>query len=326
MWDFKLLKATQTIEKTMAFMIYRLAMYFVLSLVLVFGILAGTGSGLILDSLFSSPGFFVRIGGFAGFAVFGLVLYWFRSSWFFSMKAPHLVLLNDSIENAFVQQGWAQVRHARSRVSERFTSATELSALDKRIRAVLACLHKQSTGVGQWLSGLKNTNYSRVLARIAEIPATRMDEMIIADCLRNLKHSHSAAAIAALALFAPHFGRLFKNAWILLMLKYTVAFGIFLLMLSPVGWIDEIIPVEFGNWTYVFALLLTWPIKSALLDPIAFAAILGVFLELTQGQTPDPDLESQLARDCPDFASIRNMAEFLDKTASRTTADDQAEN
>ena len=315
MWDFKLLKATQTLEKTMAYMIYRLAMYIVLSLVLVFGILAGTGFGLILDSLFSSPGFFVRIGGFAGFVLFGFVLYWFRSSWFFSMKAPHIALLNESIDNAFVQQGWAQVGHGRSRVSERFSSSTDLFALDKRIKGVLACLYNRSTVIGQRLSGFKDTILSRVLRRIAEIPATQMDEIIVADCLRNPERSHSAAAAAALTIFARHFGRLFKNAWILLILKYVVAFVIFLLMLSPIGWIDGIIPVEFGKWTYVFALLLTWPIKSALLDPIVLAAMLNVFLALPRGQEPDSDLESQLAHDCSDFASIQKQAEFLDKTS-----------
>ncbi|MGH8548969.1 MAG: hypothetical protein ACRERU_10290 [Methylococcales bacterium] len=314
MWDFKLLKATQTLEKTMAYMIYRLAMYLLLSLALVFGILAGIGTGLILDS-FTSSGVFSGIGGTAGLAMTILILYWFRGTWFYFIKAPHIVLLNEAIGEAFVQQGLAQVAHARSRVGERFCSSTHLYTLDNRIKAVLTYLFRRCTGAGKWLVRLEDTLFSRLIGRVLEVPITYVHEVIIAECLKDLTRSASAVATTALALYAQNFDRLFKNASVLLALKYLAALVIFILMLAPIGWIDEIIPVEFGNWTYVFALLFTWPIKSALFDPIALAALMGVFADLVRGQSIAPDWEAKLASDSPEFASIKRQAEFLDRSS-----------
>ncbi|MCI0666655.1 MAG: hypothetical protein L0Y43_01210 [Methylococcaceae bacterium] len=310
----------------MAYMIYRLAMYLVLSLVLVFAILAGTGTGLILDSFATNSSFFSGIGGIAGFAIFGFVFYWFRDTWLYSMKAPHVALLNEAIEERIVQQGRAQVAHAQNRVSERFSSAANLYTLDKRTKAVLAHLFRRCNAIGQRLSGLGDTIFSRLIARIAETSASYVHETILAECLKDTTRSASSVATAALVLYAQNFDRLFKNALALLALKYFAATVIYLLMLAPVGWIDEIIPVELGGWAYVLALLLTWPIKSALFDPIALAAMLGVFQDLTRGQSPDSDWEVRLASESPEFASIKKQAEFLEATSDNTNTSGEARN
>lgn len=312
MWDFKLLDATRAVEKTMAYMIYRLAMYLVLSLILVFAILAGAGTGLILDSLFRTSGFFGGIGGVVGFVVFAFILYWFRGNWFYSMKAPHLVLLNESMNEAVVQHGWAQVGHARSQVRERFSTAAELHTLDKRVKAVLADLFGHCTGLGKRVSGYGDTPFSRSIGRIMEAPAMYTHEVIIAHCLKDGTCSASAAAVRALVLYAQNFNRLFKNALALLVLKYSGAFCIFLLMLAPVGWIDEFLPVDFGNWIYVFALLLTWPLKSALFDPIVLVAMVGVFADSASEQNAKMDWESKLVAQSAAFAKIKKQAEFVD--------------
>jgi hypothetical protein len=298
----------------MAYMIYRLAMYLLLSLTLVFGILAGTGTGLMMDS-FTTSSFFSGVGGVAGLAIPVFILYWFRGAWFFSMKAPHIVLLNEALGEAFVQQGLAQIAHARSRVGERFSSATHLFTLDKRIKAVLTFLFRECTGVGQQLSRFEENAFFKWIGRIAEIPLTDVHEVIIAECLKDLTRSASAVATTALSLYAENFSRLCKNAFVLLALKYFAALVIFWVMLAPIGWLDEIIPVEFGKWTYVFALLFTWPIKSALFDPIVLAALIGVYADLTRGQTVAPEWEAKLANDSPEFASLKKQAEFLDRTS-----------
>jgi hypothetical protein len=318
MWDFKLLKATQTLEKTMAYMIYRLGMYLVLSLVLIFGILAGTGFGLILDSMFSKSDFFVGVGGIAGFVVFAFIFYWFRGSWLFSMRAPHVALLNEALGEATTPQGWSQVAHGRRRVSERFSTADELLVLDKRIKATLAYLFRRSTAIGQKLSGLGDSTSSRLLARIAEIPAAFSDEIILGYCLNDSSRSASAAAITGLTLFAQNFRRLFRNAIALLTFKYLITFIIFLLMLSPVGWVDQIIPVEFGYWRYVFAALMTWPLKSALFDPIVVAAMMQVFADVTAGQHIEPNWVADLAEHSPEFAGLKNQAEYLEAVAAKS--------
>lgn len=323
MWDFKLLKATQTLEKTMTYMIYRLAMYLLLSLVLLFGIVAGTGSGLILDSMGSSSQFLVRAGGILGLLIFSLILYWFRGPWFFSMRAPHIGLLNEAAEDALKQQGWAQVEYARELITRRFGNSAELFTLDRRIRAVLAHLFLKLNPIGQKLAGIERTPFSAVLFNIIEIPATYVHEVVISYCLKAQNRSASAAALTALNLYGRNFNRLFKNAVVLLLLKYAIVLIIYLAMLSPVDWIDDIFPVDFGNWRYIFAALLTWPIKSALFDPITIAAMITLFHELSQGQDEDPELHAKLAEDCPEFASLIRQSDFLE---SQSEAAEESEN
>ncbi|MGH8552982.1 MAG: hypothetical protein ACRERS_06770, partial [Methylococcales bacterium] len=291
-----------------SYVIYRLAMYVLLSLALIFGIVAGTGTGLFLDSMFATPGMFVRIGGFAGFTIVAVVLYGFRANWLFSIKAPHVALLNES----GIQPGWARVVEARKLVRKRFSTSAELHTLDKRIQAVLAFLFKQNTGLGQRIAKLDTTMFSRLVSVIAEIPATYVHEIILSECLKDATRSASGAAVGALSLYAQNFQRLFNNQSILFSLKGVAWLVIFVLMLTPVGWVDEIIPAEFGIWSYVFALLLSWPIKSSLFDPIGVAAMLGVFSDLTRAQTIDPQWERKLTEQSAQFASLKKRAEFLD--------------
>ena len=91
MWDFKFLSATQTLEKTMAYVMYRLVMYLVLSLFLVMAMLLGSGTGLMMGSmaagadpttLATQGGGGGEVSGVIGFAVFAFLLYLFRGTWF----------------------------------------------------------------------------------------------------------------------------------------------------------------------------------------------------------------------------------------------------
>ena len=330
MWDFKLLNATQTLEKTMAYVMYRLVMYLVLSLFLVIAMLLGSGTGLMMGSmaagaepitLATQGGGEGEVSGVIGFAVFALLLYLFRGTWFHAIKVPHIVLLQKSETLA----GWVQIGYAKSRAKERFPNAGELSTLDTRIRGSLAYLGGQTTGFGRWFSRLGDGTAARVVTGISAGLMTLTHEVIVARCLKDASRSASAVAAESLVYYGQNFEKLFRNSLVLLVVKYAVALALFVLILAPVGWLDEALPVNFGNWTYVFALLLTWPIKSAVIDPIGLVAMINLYSDLTEGQSPDAQWEEKLGTECDDFSRIKKQAEYADKKSNGGSNPDSKE-
>ncbi|HXU57334.1 MAG TPA: hypothetical protein VN710_01225 [Verrucomicrobiae bacterium] len=58
----------------------------------------------------------------------------------------------------------------------------------------------------------------------------------------------------------------------------------------------------------MFALLFTWSLKAALLEPFAIACLMQVYFRAIAGQSPDPEWEERLAQLSRKFAKLKDRA------------------
>ena len=58
----------------------------------------------------------------------------------------------------------------------------------------------------------------------------------------------------------------------------------------------------------MFALLFTWSLKAALLEPFAIACLMQVYFRAIEGQAPDPEWEERLAQLSRKFAGLKDRA------------------
>lgn len=322
MFDFRILRATQVVEKTMAYTIYRLALYLGLSFGFVVATIAGVGMGLMVGAFFRESVFFISVTAIAGFAAFGAVLYFSRGSWLYRVKAPHLVIINESMDERVVQHGWSQVVYARQLVNSRFEGASDLRCLYEAIQGFLLDLVETRTERGsKLLQGLARLP-GFVRERLVLFPLCGIAEVILSCCFRHRDQSVSVAVGDAMAVCARNFRVLLRNVLALFALNILASLAVYMLVLAPVGWLEELLPVAIGGWKYVLALLLVWPVKAAVFDPVVSAAMIDLFERVADSQPVDTPFRSGLAGDSEIFAQL--LAE-ADAEHAETSGDSDAE-
>ncbi len=308
MFEFKLLQATQIVEKTMAYTIYRLSLYLALSLGFVFATILGTGTQLMVGSFSRTPDSVGAVGGIVGFMLFGIVLYLFRGHWLYAVKAPHIVLLNDSMDESIVQQGWGQVRNAKQRVRNQYPNAAVMHRLNESIKDVLTDLFDSQTNIGKALPDFGDLPFSKLLNRVCSLPVTYTSEVIFASCFKKSSDLGASTVASSLLLYAQNFSALWRSAWVLFILNNVGWLCIFLLVQTPIAWLAEFLPVTLGGWETIFSLVLAWPIKAALFEPIGICAMMALFNQLTHNQTVDSAWEEKLAGLSDSFQTIQKKA------------------
>ncbi|WP_236939911.1 hypothetical protein [Falsihalocynthiibacter arcticus] len=149
MWDFSIGGALGMMVRTMPFILLRMVVYFGISLgyILVTGIGAGVGYGVggFGDDEFRAGA--TMWGGFAGFGIFGAVMYWVREYILYIVKAGHIAVLIELIDGKPMPQGRSQINYATAVVKERFPQASVLFAVDQLIKGVVRAISGLVRGI-----------------------------------------------------------------------------------------------------------------------------------------------------------------------------------
>src|SRR5690554_3815037 len=143
MWDFNIGSALGMMLRTMPFIVLRMAVYFGITLgyILVTGTGAGIGYGIggFGDGDFQASS--TLWGGFAGFGIFGAIMYWAREYILYIVKAGHIAVLVELIDGKPMPEGRSQIHHATAVVKERFPQASILFAVDQLIKGEIGRAH-----------------------------------------------------------------------------------------------------------------------------------------------------------------------------------------
>lgn len=313
-------------EKTLAFTFIRLVLYLALSLAFLIATLMGIGFGLIgggaVDTLSSHD----SSGGIVGFVLCGVAIYYTRSLWFYFVKVRHIALLVDAVAEKMIPEGSAQIDYARQRVAKRYASARELFSLHQLIKRIRIYLMSTCTPMGDQLLAIPTQLVTKFVGAVVAAPLTFLDEIVIAYSFKDDSKGPWSAAGDGVVFFAQNFRLMWRNAWIMFVIMYAGLFGVYLLMLVPVGWVEEIIPVPIGNWRYVFALVFAWSVKAALFEPIVLAGLIALFFENSKGKHPNPDWVERLRNSSTEYNEIENKANVEvagdTEVAVETDADD----
>jgi hypothetical protein len=310
MWDFEIGHALALMGRTLPFILLRIAVYagIAIAYVVATGLGAGLGwaiGGVGGPEVRASGAFW---GGAIGFGVVAAVLYWLRAYILYVVKAAHIAVLVDLIDGKPLPQGRSQIEQGRQVVTARFAEVNVLFAVDQLVKGVLAALTGLVSGIATVLPLPGIPALVNLLRAFLRIAVGFVDEVILGYMIRSQAVNPWRSAETALILYAQNYKIMLKNAAWLAFVVYLLGLVVFIVMLTPAAAIAFLFP---GGWAaigVVFALLFTWSLKAALLEPFAIACLMQVYFRAIEGQSPDPEWEERLAQLSRKFARLKDRA------------------
>ncbi len=308
MWDFSISEALGLMRRTAPFLIFRVIVYFGITVALILA--TGTGAGLgwgignFGDEEFRLSSTFY--GGIGGFGITAGVIFFFRDYLLYVVKAGHIAVMVELMEGGTIPGGRGQIDYASSVVKERFGQASLLFALDQVIKGVIAAVTGLVQGILAFVPGMDRV--MGILRAYLRLAVGLVDEVILAHAIRTKAENPWDSAREALVLYGQNARPMLINAAWLTAIVYGLSFIVFLLMLAPAAAVVWMIPGAWSAGGLVFALVFAWAVKAALIEPFAIACMLQVFFKVTKGQTPDPEWEARLAKVSDKFRSMGQRA------------------
>ncbi|MDN6180081.1 MAG: hypothetical protein L0I84_03615 [Halomonas subglaciescola] len=310
MWNFSIGRALGMMVRTLPFILLRLAVYFGITLgyLLITGVGAGVGYGIggFGDDAFRATT--TTWGGIVGFGLFGIIMYWAREYILYIVKAGHIAVLIELIDGNPMPQGRSQLTHATTVVKERFPQASVLFVIDQLIKGVVRTVTGLMRGILTVLPIPGVQSLAGILSAFLRVAVGFVDEVILAYTIRTQSDNAWESAQEALVLYGQNYRVMLKNAAWLAIIVYVLSFLVFLVMLAPAALVVYLIPGAWSAGGVVFALLLAWSIKAALLEPFAITCMMQVYFKTIEGQTPDPEWEAKLEQMSGKFRKLKARA------------------
>ncbi len=317
MLDFRTGQIIQLLVRTLPFMLLRLGVYFGITLAYVIGVGGGAGVGQLFDQIGSGEGGGVFWGALSGFGLVSGVLFWLREYLLYLVKAGHIAVLVELLEGREIPAGRNQIAYAGSVVKERFKESSMLFGLDALIKGVLRVFNRVTTSIAGLLPIPGLQPLVRIVDAVINTSLTYLDEVILAQIIRQRSENPWATARDSVVLYAQNYKGVLKNAVFLTFLLWGMTLLIFLLVLGPVAALAAIFPGIAGFWAVVLSVVLALSIKAALIDPFAMTALIQVYAKLTDGQRPDPEWSARLDRMSDKFRKLAERAKSAVGLGSR---------
>lgn len=308
MWDFSLSQAIGAMQKTMPFILFRMAIYFGITVAYILATGMGAAVGYGLTAFGKDPGSGAGLGGLLGFGAVSGALYWAREYLLYMVKAGHIAVLVEILEGRPLPDNQGQIAYAQGIIQQRFKETSLLFGLDQLIKGILHAANRLILGLTGWLPIPGLNNLVSIVNKVLDMSLTYVDEVIIAYNLRMRSENSWQSSKDALILYAQNYQLLLKNAVFLMLFMYGLSFLVFLVFLAPVGALMGLFPGQVGGWSFIIALVLAWSVKAALLEPIAIHALMQVYFKVIEGQTPDPEWDAKLESVSSHFRELKQKA------------------
>ncbi len=311
MWDFEIGKTLGIVVRTWPFVVFRMIVYFGITLAYILATGAGAGVGYGTGHIFGGEGgpfTFALWGGFLGFGLVSVILYWIREYILYIVKAGHIAVMVHLIDGRPVPGGQGQIAYARAVVTERFAEANVLFALDQLVKGAIAAITRLIGGVAAFLPipGLQGlVSFFNAVIRMS---LTYVDEIILGYNIRQGSSKPFETGRQGVVLYAQNGKTMIKNALWLTIMTWVLGIVIFFLTLAPAAAILYAMPGQLGGWAFVLAIVFAWACISAFVEPFVIAALMQVYFRTIEGQVPDPAWDSRLAEASRHFRELKDKA------------------
>jgi hypothetical protein len=308
MWDFSMSRALGMMAKTMPFILFRVIVYagIAIAYVLVTGVGAGVGWGI--GSILHDDGASTVWGGVIGFGLTAGVLYFLREYILYVVKAGHVAVLVQLLDDQPIPEGQGQISYATGIVKARFAETNVLFALDQLVKGVLGAVTGLVQGIASILPIPGLQNIVGIIRAFLRIAVGFIDEVILAYIIRTRSTNPWGSAQTALVLYGQNYKTMLKNAAWLTLFTYGLAFVVFLIMLAPAAGIVAIVQNGWSVGGLLFAVIFAWAVKAALIEPFAIACMMQVYFKVIEGQTPDPAWDERLSSVSRKFSQLKEKA------------------
>lgn len=318
LWDFSISKSAGIVVRTWPFVLLRVAVYGLFAAVFLVMVVSGGIIGhqtlpMVFDGMVPMQGGI--FGAFGGMALGGLVLRILREYSLYMVKAAHVAVMVRLFDHGALPVGTTQLTFGWRQVRDRFAEASVLFALDQLIKAALDGIGQTMQRLGGFVPGLRAL--FGIVQAIADIAIGYVDEIVLAQNLRTKSTNPWRTSADAVVLYAQNGGAMLRNAaWLALFLALA-GICIFAVVAGPValalGAFDG--PVQI--YGLIGSMVTTLFVLHVLLEPFAVCALMSVYFEQIDGQSPDPRWEERLDRTSPALAELRANGETFGNGAAQ---------
>ena len=310
MWDFSIGRSVAVMLRTWPFIVFRMIVYFAITVAYVFATGAGAGIGWGVGHVFAEggPEGTAFYGGIAGFALVSVAVYWIREYILYVLKAGHIAVMVHLIDGRDVPDGRNQIAYAKEVVTQRFAEANILFVVDQLVKGAIRAITGLIGGIAAFLPIPGLNGLVAFINTVIRLSLTYVDEIILGYNIRVDSSSPFETARQGIVLYAQNGRTMVKNAVWLALIMWLVTFVIFLAMLAPAGAVVYLMPGQLSGWGFVLAIVFAWALKAAFVEPFAIASLMQVYFRAIEGQAPDPDWDRRLAEASSKFRELKDKA------------------
>jgi hypothetical protein len=321
MWDFSVGNALALMMRTLPYLLLRLAVY--LGITLAFLIITALGAGIgwgiggLGDTGFRAGATFW--GGLIGFGIVGTVAYFAREYILYLVKAGHIAVLIELMEGGSVPGGQGQLTYGKDTVKSRFAQSSILFGVDQLIKGAVRAITGLARGMINMLPipGLRPV--AGIVNAFLKVAVGFIDEVILAYAIKTKSDNAWQSSRTALILYGQNWKTMLRNAAWLAGIIYLLTFIIFLIMLAPASLLVWLVPGSASAITLIFALILAWAVKAAVLEPFAVTCMMQVYFKTVEGQAPNPEWEAKLEKMSGKFRKLKDRAFAAEDSSSPQT-------
>ncbi|RUU14264.1 hypothetical protein EOD23_01665 [Mesorhizobium sp. USDA-HM6] len=308
MWDFSVARSVAIMLRTWPFILFRMIVYFTMTLAYIAATGAGAGIGWGVGHIFADggPEGTAFYGGIVGFALASIAVYWVREYILYVLKAGHIAVMVHLIDGRDVPGGQSQITYAKAVVRQRFAEANILFVVDQLVKGAIRAVTGLLGGIAAFLPELDGL--VRFANTVIRISLTYVDEIILGYNIRIGSSSPFETARQGVVLYAQNGTKMIKNAVWLALILWGVTFVIFLLMLAPAGAVVYLLPGQLSGWSFMLAIVFAWALKAALVEPFAIASLMQVYFRTIEDQVPNPEWDRRLSEASPQFRELKEKA------------------
>ncbi|MBI4559143.1 MAG: hypothetical protein HY706_16280 [Candidatus Hydrogenedentes bacterium] len=302
-------RVVQIAFQPMQYLIYRAGIYGVVGagviaylMILGFvGLAFGFGASLllfILSAVLSALPLAARYAGFDPFA---------------SIKLGYLALITEILNEGQLPWGVSEPNWARSRVSDRFRSATGAGQLCGLVLRALRDTHRSVLSL-ESLVPIARLAGSPKLAKLAANGALiYLPYVILAKVFRTESREVFTTVKDSVVKYAHSGSDSLRLAALFCAVGYALLVPLTVLFLVPLGSIAMFLPASTGWSTmrlvfFLTAVVLSFMVKWIVFDPIALTAVAINQLDAAEDQGADPAAESRLEEVSPAFREINRLS------------------
>lgn len=306
--DFKLGQVMSLLMRTLPFLFLRLAVY--MGITVAYIVLTGTGAGLgwLVGKTVATGSAGAFWGGLTGFGLTSGILYWAREYLLYMVKAGHIAVLVELMQDKPIPGGRGQIEHAHRVVRERFAESSVLFGVDRLVAGILRVFNRVTMRIANFLPIPGLEPVVKVANAVITTSLTYVDEVILAHNIRVESTNPWATSRDAVVLYAQNYKALLKNAAFLTFIIWGLTLLIFVVVFAPVAALVGLFPGVAGFWTFALAAVTAWALKAALVDPLAMTALMQVYFKVTEGQMPDAEWSAKLEKMSGKFRTLKDKA------------------
>ncbi|WP_345782558.1 hypothetical protein [Halostagnicola sp. A-GB9-2] len=223
------------------------------------------------------------------------------------VKVAHIAVIAHVIETGEVPSN--QIQYGKSQVSEHFTEASALFAVDQLIKAVITQFNGAVVSFSSLVSIVPNLQkLVQLLGKAIAIAASYIDEAIIAYMFTNSDQNRWRSARDGVVLYGKNWRSVLGSTLLIVVGMYAVAF-VLALALIPVATTLGSVSGQYQllGWAVVVGTIVT--IYTGFLKPWVKTVVITTFLLESRETQPDSEMMDRVAERSERFQELVGKAD-----------------